>query len=270
MARTRAAAATTALLALVALTGCAGVGADGAPASSGERTAEASTAPGREAALDPDTVLDCQGIELTAGALVERTPATALPAELAALLEDSPVVPIDDLDDWFVAVERDDHVVLMREIDPPLDLGGGDVRDFDLFSASASPGAMPIDDTWGVDASTSCTPRIDLGGRTPAMLALDPEALPQPGDRELELLATEWTCNSGEPATGRIEVIDVEETSTTVELVVGVAPNPGNHDCPSNPPTPFTVELDHELGDRVILDASVVPAHELVEFGAIG
>ena len=35
--------------------------------------------------------------------------------------------------------------------------------------------------------------------------------------------------------------------------------------CISNPPTPFTVELERELGDREILDASVVPAQEITE-----
>ncbi|MDF0512482.1 hypothetical protein PX701_02495 [Agromyces sp. H3Y2-19a] len=252
-------AAAAASLVLVLLSGCA----SGAVAPSSSPSP--SPSPSGEGGRDPETILTCQGVEVTAGALDERTPASSLPSELAALLEDSPVVPIDDLDDWFVAVSSDDHVVLMRELEPPVDLGGGDVRDFDLFSASASPGAMPIDDVWGVDVSTSCTPRIDLGGRGEAMLALDPDALPDPGDREIAMLATERSCNSGRPATGRIEVIDVVETDTAVELVVGVVPNgDGAYTCQSNPPTPFTVALERELGDRVLLDASVVPAHEIV------
>ena len=245
-------------LALLALAGCASAGGPSPAPSTGAGT----TASG----VDPDTVLMCQGIEIRAGALEERTSASELPAELAELFESSPVVPIDDLDDWFLAVSSEDHVVLMRELDPPADLGAGDVRTFEMISMSATPGAMPIDDTWGVDASTSCTPRIELDGLAAAALTLDPDAPPQADDRQLSLLATEWSCNSGQPATDRIEVVDVVETETTVELVVGVAPQPdGAYTCQSNPPTPFTVELEHELGDRVIMDASVVPAQEITE-----
>ncbi|MFE5671014.1 hypothetical protein ACFQ58_05305 [Agromyces sp. NPDC056523] len=247
--------------AVVALAGCASAGNAPSPAPSATDTAASSTAPHP---LDPDTILTCQGVEVSAGALAERMPASELPAELAALLEGSPVVPIDDLDDWFLAVSSDEHVVLMRELDPPVDLGAGDVRDFDLLSVSATPGAMPIDDTWGVDVSTSCSPRIALDGLGEVSLTLDPAAPPQADDRELSLLATEWSCNSGQPATGRIEVVEIVETETTVELVVGVAPHPeGAYNCPSNPPTPLTVDLQRELGDRAIVDASFVPAHEI-------
>lgn len=195
-ARGRAAVAgVTAMLALVALAGCAGVGAPGAGAADNQPGPSSSpTATEGAAALGPDTVLDCQGYEVTA-------------------------------------------------------------------------------ENWGVDASTSCTPRIVLGGLGEASLALDPDDLPEPADREIALLATEWSCNSGEPATGRIEVVDVVETETTVELVVGVAPQPdGAFTCQSNPPTPFAVELEHELGDRVLRDASFMPAHEIVapSFGLDG
>ncbi|GGI45611.1 hypothetical protein BCL57_001652 [Agromyces flavus] len=248
--------------AVVVLAGCASAGGDPAPAPGATGTAATNTAPH---ALDPDTILTCQGVEVTAGALTDQLPASELPSELAALLEGSPVVSIDDLDDWFLAVSSDDHVVIMRELDQPLDLGAGDVRDFDLLSVSATPGAMPIDDTWGVDVSTSCTPRITLDGLGEVTLTLDPDAPPRADDRELSLLASESSCNSGQPATGRVEVVEIVETDTTVELVVGVAPQPQDraYTCQSNPPTPFTVDLEHELADRAIVDASFVPAHEI-------
>jgi len=258
-------AAVGAVIAASSLAGCASVG--GAPAASPSNAASRSPSVEAAAALDPDTTLDCMGVEVTARALAERTPASQLPDEFVTMLETSANSPVHDLDGWFVVVSGDDHVVLMREEDPPIDLGAGDVRDFALFSASKPPGAMPLDDEWGVDSATNCTPRIDLGGLTEANLTLDADDLPEPGDREIALLATEFACNSGEPATGRVEVVDVVETETTVELVVGVAPNTDGaaHTCQGNPPTPFTVELDRELGDRTILDVSVVPAHEIVE-----
>lgn len=246
----------------VALAGCASAGA---PSVGPDPTATASTAAD---SLHPDTVLTCQGVEIRAGALEEQVPASELPTELADLFESSPNLSIDNLDDWFLAVSEDDHVVLMRELDPPVDDGAGDVRTFGMVSMSATPGAMPIDDTWGIDATTDCAPRISLGGLGEVSLTLDPDALPETDDRELSLLATEFSCNSGRPATDRIEVVEVVETETTVELVVGAAPRDEEgvaYTCISNPPTPFTVELERELGDREILDASVVPAQEITE-----
>jgi hypothetical protein len=45
-----------------------------------------------------------------------------------------------------------------------------------------------------------------------------------------------------------------------VQLHVGVRPPEADSvTCPSNPATPFSVELSQPLGDRAIVDASVVP-----------
>ena len=38
-----------------------------------------------------------------------------------------------------------------------------------------------------------------------------------------------------------------------------VTRDPAEPPCPSNPPTPFTVDLDEPLGDRLLLDASTLP-----------
>jgi len=48
-----------------------------------------------------------------------------------------------------------------------------------------------------------------------------------------------------------------------VELVIGVEAPPGGQTCPSNPPTPFTIELDEPLGDRTLTDVAVYPEREL-------
>ncbi|KQR08283.1 hypothetical protein [Cellulomonas sp. Leaf334] len=93
-----------------------------------------------------------------------------------------------------------------------------------------------------------------------AGVTLDPAEPPSPGSATVALLVTETACNSGEDADGRIELESLRETDTAVELVVTVTPRDGGHDCQSNPPTPFAVELDEPLGDRLLLDASTQPS----------
>ena len=241
--------AVQAALALVVLAGC--VGAE--PPQNGTPSG------------DPDAILVCQGIEVPALALKEPRPATELTDEVIAALEhgNSPVT--GPLSEWLIAEEAAEHVVIMRKLDVPDDLGDGDVRDYELVSISASPGAMPLTPPWGVDVSTSCTPRIDLGTLIEASLSLDPDALPAPGDERVALLVTESACNSGQPATGRVELVELVETDTTVELVIAVRPHDvdGAFTCPGNQPTPFTVDLEQPLYHRVIMDASVVPQREI-------
>jgi len=59
---------------------------------------------------------------------------------------------------------------------------------------------------------------------------------------------------------GRIELVELTETADQVQLHVGVRPPEADSvTCPSNPATPFSVELSQPLGDRAIVDASVVP-----------
>ena len=99
---------------------------------------------------------------MPARALREPRSATELPEDVVAAFEhpNSPVV--GRLSDWLIAVDSAEHVVIMRKLDPPSDLGAGDVRNYDIVSISASPGAMPLAPPWGVDVSSSCTPMIDL------------------------------------------------------------------------------------------------------------
>lgn len=230
----------------------------------------ATPAPSTSAGSDPtpsdaaDEVLLCQGEPVSAKALQEARPATELAPEVVAVLED----PLAEgpLSDWLIATESADHVVIMRRIEPPDELPWGDIREYEIVAISAAAEhAMPLTPPWGVDMSSSCTPTIDLGELSEAGITLDPDALPEDDDDVVALLVTEFACNSGGPATGRIELVELVESDTTIEVVIGVR----RHDdgmartCPSNSPTPFTVELEQPLGDRTILNATVVPAREI-------
>lgn len=230
--------------------------------------ASAEPSPNATPTVDRDAMLMCQGVEIPARALQEPRPATELPEDVIAAFEHANSPFVGPLSDWLIAVDSAEHVVIMRKLDPPADHGAGDIREYDVISISASPGAMPLTPPWGVDMSSSCTPMIDLGALIEARLALDPEALPEAGDQRITLLVTEGACNSGGQATDRIELVELVETETTVEVVIGVRPHEDGmaRTCISNPPTPFTVELEQPLGDRVIMDAAVVPQREITVF----
>lgn len=74
----------------------------------------------------------------------------------------------------------------------------------------------------------------------------------------IPLLVTERACNSGETAEGRIQAL-VELSEAGVTVTITVVPRPGAHDCPSNPATPFLLELPEPLGDRALLDGGAEP-----------
>ena len=96
------------------------------------------------------------------------------------------------------------------------------------------------------------------------IVALDPDNPPDAESAEVHLLVTETACASGKPADGRVALERLVEHDDRVELVVGVEAPPGEgHSCPSNPPTPFTVELDEPLGTRPLVDVAVYPEREL-------
>ena len=64
---------------------------------------------------------------------------------------------------------------------------------------------------------------------------------------------------SGQSAERRIELVALTETTEEVQLWIGVRPRSGGQHCQGNPATPFTIELDQPLGDREIVDVSVMP-----------
>ncbi len=91
-----------------------------------------------------------------------------------------------------------------------------------------------------------------------------PRRRPPPESDHLALLVTEFACNSGQDATGRVELVEIAETESTVELVIGVRPSGAREaSCQGNPATPFTIDLERPLGGRVILNAAVVPSREI-------
>lgn len=117
-------------------------------------------------------------------------------------------------------------------------------------------------DAWDVNGWGGCTLMPDVGAGMAIgsfRLAVDPL---DPAATEIRVLVTERACNSGEDAAGRIEVASVEEDDDSVTVTLAVRPRGGGQSCPSNPETPFVIQLSEPIGERVLLDGSSVPPRD--------
>ena len=202
---------------------------------------------------------DCMGTPISAETLTDPRPATELDATGRAALDGLEVPPIDPAA-WTIVSTAPQEVVLLRALAEPDDHGAGDVRTHErmvitLVDAPNIPGSP----AWMLSALGSCALTVPGPGGGTATVTLDPAAPVSPASTAVALLVTETACNSGQDAAGRVEVTSLQETGSTVEVVIAVSPRRGDQTCPSNPPTPFTVDLDEPLGDRLLLDASTVP-----------
>lgn len=235
-------------------TGCA---SPGQPAASLPSTAS----PTPE--IRSDVVL-CQGNEVSLQALNKPRPASELGPEAAPALAGRNVEQFDP-GTWLIAQERGDRVMLMNKLAVPRDDGYGDVRDYMYIVISTdSMASEPGKPVWAVVESSACTPTLDLGELRAGAVTLDPALLPTPESDRVALLVTEIDCNSGQNAEGRVEVVKLIETESTVELVLGVRPPGGQRaTCQGNPATPFTIDLERPLGDRTVLNAAVLPLREI-------
>ncbi len=217
-----------------------------------------STTPGM-----PSSAFSCLGTPIPAAALETPRPATELGERDHPAL-DGLEVPDLDLADWTVVTETDDTVVLLRELPEPQDRGAGDVRTHERITISVVDAPnIPESPAWMLTAAGECAIVRDLGDLGFGTVTLDPSQPPDPAATQVALQVTEFACNSGQDATGRVEVIELVETEETVEVVVGIQPRSGAADCQSSPPTPFVLELDAALGTRTLLDASVLPARPI-------
>jgi hypothetical protein len=204
----------------------------------------------------------CSGEPVPAGVLENGATAESLEhAEALAGHE----VPVIDPAEWIVLSESDENVALIRELDEPEDLGAGDVRTHELL-AIAWVDAANLDPSpaWVLDRHSSCALAVDAGtDGGAATVTLDPGAPPDAAATTVHLLVTEQACNSGLDADGRVRVVRLDQGESTIGVHVVVDPREGDQSCPSNPATPFVVELDAPLDGRGLYDVSVSPPREL-------
>lgn len=151
---------------------------------------------------------------------------------------------------WRLAVSERDGAVYIADVpggDPPF----------------AEVSVRNEEGVWRVEGYGQCRPTADVGpGLGLAEFRVAPGTELRPELTEIDVRVTERACNSGEDARGRIVEPAVIADATTVTVVFGVVPRPGEQACPSNPETPFTLRLPEPLGDRRLLDGSSVPPRD--------
>ena len=207
----------------------------------------------------------CSGTPVTTDALEARAPLSTLSsagsiALAEAKYDDGSPLVLDDASVWWINSERDDVIEVMREfvpdesLDPVSGLAGADHQLVIIQFIGDAPNMAP---GWLVKMDGHCAMTIDLGELTVPDVNYDPAMPPMPDSTVLHLLVTERSCNSGQDAAGRVELVSLDEDATSVSLVVGVRPRGGSQTCPGHPPTPFEVTLSEPLGDRTLLDATL-------------
>lgn len=214
------------------------------------------------------SAVSCGGSVYDPAALADAPPASSLPDGPADAVDDAGAPAFDPSQDWKVVHQSDDRVDLVRELDSPLDERGGDVRTHESRTLELITDSPNIPDgTWLLTSAGPCAQRLvtddDLGE---ADLTL--ADTPSPDDTSVDLLIHERACASGQSAEGRVQLVELTETTDEVRLWIGVLPPEGDaQTCQGNPATPFTVELSEPLGDREIVDASVVPPRPVTVAG---
>jgi hypothetical protein len=206
----------------------------------------------------------CQGTPVPASVLTGGATADQLGPEAAAAL-DGASVPDVDPEQWRVLTETSTQLYLIRELPEPRDSNDGERQTHELLGIEWTDQTEEGGEGWQLWRHGDCALRHDLGDLGDAIVALDPDNPPDPTSTTVHLLVTEAACASGKPADGRVTLERLAQLEDRVEVVVGVEPLPGDgQNCPSNPPTPFTVELDEPLGERTVVDVAVYPERELV------
>lgn len=85
---------------------------------------------------------------------------------------------------------------------------------------------------------------------------LDPDQpSPTASSTQIHVLAHERSCAGGRSMEDRVVGPDVRETDDAVMISFAVEPLPGDQECPGNPEIAFTIDLNHPLGDRTVIDS---------------
>ncbi|MGF6824510.1 hypothetical protein M2317_003439 [Microbacterium sp. ZKA21] len=241
-----------AILSAVLLAGCS---AATTPTSTAEPVGDTASDSASAADTGP---YECNGRFVDPATFDEGLPADQLPEQdatgIAAAVDDAGGDALDgDLSEWIVGARADGSITLLRPLEGE---GQYDVVIYDRMAELPATGEAG----WMLTSSSSCALTLDASPFGPGNVALDSSAVPAADSTTLALRVTERACNSGEDAEGRVELVSLEETEDAVIIRVAVRPREGDgaYTCQSNPPTPFTVELAEPLGDREVLDGSLV------------
>jgi len=153
---------------------------------------------------------------------------------------------------WLLAYEDEDQALfLVRR-----------TRGSERFSA------MSVDregDTWvssGWSGECGLRPLITHGLGS-SVWRVDGEAPPTSRSSTFPIEVMEHECASGRPANGRIADLIVEYGEDAITITVPVHPVDASVvTCPGNPWTPYVLELDEPIGNRLLLDGGPWPPEQ--------
>ena len=177
-----------AVLVTLVLTGCAASAGDGGPG----------TAPTPFVAGD---VFVCNGLAISRDAVEARVPVSEIsePGRVAlaeAVWDDGSPLDLPAEEGWYVASVTDDLVAVMRDVEAAPDpVSPGAARDREVQSVAWVDDATNLTPGWYGASSGPCALTLDLGDLT--VPAVELQVPPDPLSREVRLLVTEETCNSG-------------------------------------------------------------------------
>lgn len=153
-----------------------------------------------------------------------------------------------DADDWLLVSEDDERLTLFGVRDGGVFLIGLErIPTGWTFGGSSSGGGCDVLE-WPLPEG--------LGG-----VEWQFESDPPPADAtSFTVLATEMACASGRQLGDQLLGPDVVESDDAIRITFAAIPLSGGADCPTNPPTAVTIELDEPVGDRSIVDGRALDA----------
>lgn len=115
------------------------------------------------------------------------------------------------------------------------------------------------DGEWSFVRSGQCDLQPVFEGIGAATWELAPDQSLQRDTQRVDVLVSEDGCASGMPPDGRVIPAATIYRERDIIVIFGVEPLPDAQTCQGAPPARVTLELDEPIGDRVLLDGSVLP-----------
>ncbi len=189
-------------------------------------------------------------------------PASSLPDGPVGAVYDADAPAFDPWQDWEVVHQSDDRVDLVRELDELFGNGGGDVRTHESRTLGRVTGAATCP-TAPADVGQARAPngwsRMTTSSKLTS-LCRTPFAgryLGRPA--RSTCLSTSGSARRARALEGRIELVELNQTTEQFQLRVGVRPCAGGQDCAGQPAKTLHRRSRRTLGDSEIVNASVVP-----------